>query len=361
MSLEATLTPLYNPWLRAVTGGPIPAETKATCDNCAMLPSAGSPSDATYFHPGTKCCAYQPHLPNFLAGRILSDLDASMSAGREELERRIAKKVGVSPRWAGPGNLFGLLYRSVPNAFGRAPALRCHFLTPTGGCGIWRHRPAVCATWHCKYVRGETGFRFWKLVDKLLQTIEQEISLWCLAELKTGLTAIDEIVSSTAPDVSELGGEFDAAQYRRLWGDWAGREIEFYRACAQLVDPLTWEQVQQLCGPRVRILASMVNDAYSHLESQAIPERLRLGKLNFSNVEEHGYRVVSYSQYDPLLMPLSLVRVLHYFDGRPTEDALESIFGKERIRVEVGLVRRMVDFGVLQACDLENKSLPVLG
>jgi hypothetical protein len=360
MTSQATLTPLYEPWLRAVTGGPIPAETKATCDSCAMLPSGESSPGATYFHPVTKCCAYQPHLPNFLAGRILSDFDTSMTAGREELEQRITRKVGVSPRWAGPGNLFGLLYRNVPNVFGRAPALRCHFLSPTGGCGIWRHRPGVCATWFCKYVRGETGFRFWKLVDKLLQTIEHEISLWCLAELKAGLTAVDETVPHTAPDVSELGGEIDPAQYRRLWGDWTGRESEFYRACAHLVDLLTWEQVQQLCGPRVRILAGMVRDAYSHLESEAIPERLRLGRLNFTGVEDHGFRVVSYSQYDPLLMPQSLVRVLHYFDGRPTEAALESILGKEGIRIDVGLVRRMVDFGVLQACDLEDKALPVL-
>jgi hypothetical protein len=325
-----------------------------------MLPSPGSPADATYFHPDLKCCAYQPHLPNFLAGRILSDLDGSITTGREELERRIARKVGVSPRWAGPGNLFGLMYRNVPNVFGRAPALRCHFLSPAGACGIWKHRPAVCVTWHCKYVRGETGLRFWKLADKLLQTIEHELSLWCLAELNPGLTPLDEIIPSNAPEVAELGAEIDPAVYRRLWGDWAGREIEFYQACARLVDNLSWEEVQSLCGPRVRILAGLVRDAYSHLLSQAIPERLRLGKLNFTNVEEQGFRIVSYSQYDPLLMPQKLVRVLQYFDGRPTEDALETILRKEGLRIDIGLVRRMVDFGVLQSCDLENKALPVI-
>jgi hypothetical protein len=126
------------------------------------------------------------------------------------------------------------------------------------------------------------------------------------------------------------------------------------------VDNFTWEEVQSLCGPRVRILAGLVRDAYSNLLSQAIPERLRLGKLNFTNVEAEGFRVVSYSQYDPLLMPQKLVRVLHYFDGRPTEYALEAILGKEGIRLDIGLVRRMVDFGVLQSCDIENNPLPVL-
>lgn len=360
MAPEANLPSLYNPWLHAITSGPIPAETKATCDNCAMLPSRGSHPDASYFHPVTKCCAYQPHLPNFLAGRILSDSDTSMAAGRSELERRIANKIGVSPRWAGPGNLFGLLYKNVPNVFGRAPALRCQFLSPTGGCGIWNHRPAVCATWYCKYVRGETGFRFWKLTDKLFQTIEHDLSLWCLAELKVDFSEIDEIALRSAPDVSELGGDLDVAQYRRQWGSWIDREAEFYRTCGDLVDHLSWDQVQELCGPRVRILVEMVRDAYAHLESDAIPERLWLGRLNFANIEDGGYRIISYSQYDPLLMPLRLARVLHYFDGRATADALEAILTNEGIRIDLGLVRRMVDFGVLKSPGAEDKTLSVL-
>ena len=56
---EAALPPLYAPWLREVTGGPIPGETKATCDHCVMLPSPGSAPQAVYFHPATKCCAYR--------------------------------------------------------------------------------------------------------------------------------------------------------------------------------------------------------------------------------------------------------------------------------------------------------------
>ena len=170
MTSEASLPPLYAPWLRAVTGGSIPAETKATCDNCAMLPSPGSPPDATYFHPVSRCCTFQPHLPNYLAGRLLSDDEPSMSAGRAELEARIGRRVAVTPRWAGPGSVFGLLYRSTPGAFRRAAALKCQFLTPTGGCGIWKHRPAVCATWFCKFVRGNVGSRFWKLADRLMQS-----------------------------------------------------------------------------------------------------------------------------------------------------------------------------------------------
>jgi hypothetical protein len=360
MTPEATLPLLYAPWLRAITGGPIPAETQATCDHCVMLPSSGSAPDATYFHPVTKCCAFQPHLPNFLAGRLLSDVDASMSAGRIELEERIARRVAVTPRWAGPGSVFGLLYRSVPQVFGRAPALRCQFLTSTGGCGIWKHRPGVCATWFCKHVRGNVGSRFWRLADKLLQSVEHDLSFWCLAELRVGSAEADELAPRTSPDVSEVGGEIDWAHYRKLWGEWAGREIDFYRACGRLVEPLSWDQVEQICGPRVRILAGLLRDAYASLGSEVIPERLRLGQITFSAIEGNAYRVVSYSHYDPVLMPERLARVLRYFDGRPTEEALEAILTQESIRLDLSLVRRMVDFGILLPCSFENSALPIL-
>src|SRR5579872_4275459 len=79
---EATLPALFAPWLRAVAGGTIAGETKATCDHCAMLPTAESVPGPAFFHPATKCCAYQPSLPNFLAGAILSDEDPRVAEGR---------------------------------------------------------------------------------------------------------------------------------------------------------------------------------------------------------------------------------------------------------------------------------------
>jgi hypothetical protein len=109
----------------------------------------------------------------------------------------------------------------------------------------------------------------------------------------------------------------------------------------------------------VRILAGLLCDAYLHLASEAIPERLQLCEFRISGLEGDGYRVVAYSPYDPLIMPEPLARTLHYFDGRFTEDALEAIFKEQGVQVDLSLVRRMVDFGLLQACADKNV-LPVL-
>jgi hypothetical protein len=126
---EAALPPLYQSWLRTITAGPIPAETRATCDHCVMLPQSENPPASDYFHSSIKCCSYQPRLPNFLAGRILSDSDPSLAAGRQELEQPISKKVAVTPLWAGPAARHQFVYLNAPNASERAAELRCHFLT----------------------------------------------------------------------------------------------------------------------------------------------------------------------------------------------------------------------------------------
>jgi hypothetical protein len=360
MMAEASLPLLYGPWLRDVAGGAIPKETIATCDRCVMLKPSEGAEDATYFHPAVKCCTFQPNIPNFLAGRILSDADPSIAGGRAALEQRIARRVAVTPSHVGAGAVFGLLYKSTPNAFGRAPALRCSYLTPEGGCGVWKYRPGVCATWFCKHVRGQTGRRFWQLADKLLREVELELALHCLAEMKVGSAEVGDVTARPGPDVSELDGEIDWAAYRRLWGEWAGRETDFYRACARLVEGLAWEDVVEACGPRVRILADLVRDARAHLASEAIPERLRVRDFKVDGFEKGRYRVTTYSEFDPVLLSDRLTRVLRYFDGRPTDDALAAIFEEEGVRLAPSLLRRMVDFGILGAAG-DKRALPVVG
>jgi hypothetical protein len=359
---EAALPPLYGKWLREVTGGAIPEESKATCEQCAMLPSPGSPADAAYFHAGTKCCAFRPDLPNYLAGRILSDDGPGLEAGRSVLESRIRSRVSVKPDAVGAGAIFPLLYQNTPNVFGRAPALRCYYLGESGGCGIWNHRPSVCATWFCKHVRGLAGFHFWRLAHKLLTSVEQDLELWCMAELKAGLEEVAEAMPTKVqpPDVSELEGEIDWVRYRKLWGRWAGREAQFYRECAKLVDKLSWADVEGICGPRVRILAGLLRDTYIHLQSSALPERLRLGQVNVTGTQKSSYRIVSYSSYDPLILPEALARSLQYFDGRPTEEALQAILTEQKLRIPPELVRKMVDFGMLVAHD-PSAAFPILG
>ena len=95
----AEFPPLYSRWLAELLPGPIPRETRATCNDCAMCAPDGHQDGAEkeYFDPAIKCCTYVPEIHNFLAGGVLSDDDPSAQPGRATVEKRIRTGVAVTP------------------------------------------------------------------------------------------------------------------------------------------------------------------------------------------------------------------------------------------------------------------------
>ncbi len=75
----STLPPLYAGWIDDLLGGPLPHESEATCEDCAMRPSGPAAAGALVFAAETKCCTYVPEVPNFLVGRILDDPDPAFA------------------------------------------------------------------------------------------------------------------------------------------------------------------------------------------------------------------------------------------------------------------------------------------
>ena len=82
-----------------MVAGPVPEEKLATCDSCVMCRPAVStgPARVAYFDDTTKCCTFQPKLPNFLVGAMLEDESAAFAPGRASIEKRIDEREGVTP------------------------------------------------------------------------------------------------------------------------------------------------------------------------------------------------------------------------------------------------------------------------
>ncbi|HEY9285392.1 MAG TPA: hypothetical protein VIP46_18210 [Pyrinomonadaceae bacterium] len=358
------LPPLYAAWVdELLAGGHVPHESDATCDDCAMCAGEGREPQGggTFFNPQTKCCAYVPELPNYLVGRALEDADsAPAGAGRETVGARLRAGVGVTPLGLGQPPLFAVLYgRSPATLFGQSRALRCpHYLADGGGrCGVWEHRPSVCATWHCKYVRGATGQNFWQALHRLLSEVERDLARWCVYELDPGGAALRLLFPARdeggkgAVDPHALDGAPDPERQSAIWGDWAGREADYYRACARLVESLTWAGVLARCGPSVRIHARLASAAYRQLMSAELPAALRVGPFHSVRLDADAQIVTSYNVYDPIALSAPLVGVLHYFDGRPTERGRADIAAERGITIDEALVRKLVDFKVLVPCE----------
>ena len=355
----AVLPPLYAGWMDELFRASIPLETRATCDDCAMCaPEGETAADANtfYFSPRTKCCTYQPSLPNYLVGRVLEDQDFAFSAGRATVERRIDNGIGVTPLGLDHAATYLLLYEHSPGGFGRAESMRCpHYLEEGGGrCGIWRHRNSVCATWFCKYERGALGMVFWDRTRELLIAVERDLAAWCVRESDLEAEALDALFSvRRKPNEQELisaddlDGRADPGRARKLWGKWLGREREFYRECAPRVNSLTWEDVLAISGPHVAIRARLARQAFEALRSEKLPERLRVGNFEVIQTSREGVRVAAYSGADPLDLAPDVLKVLPYFDSSSTAETLRTIERDLGLQVEEDLVRRLADFQIL--------------
>ena len=316
--------------------------------------------DQTFFDSTTRCCTYLPDLPNFLVGPILADADPHLAPGRRSVEARLAQMLAVTPLGLGRPATYVLLYNNSRDGFGASHALRCPHHLDDGSCGIWAHRMSVCATWFCKYSRGAVGLRFWQALQVLLRGVEQDLAKWCLLRQRLDTRALEHLFpppdpcsSSRTLDRYQLDGRVDSEQYAAIWGEWAGREREFFEECGRHVKRLGWEEVLAICGPDVQVSAQLVRDAFDALLSREVPARVRTGDFHVHLCTPQSALVVSYNGYDPLCLPCSLLEVLPYFDGRPVGEVLRKIAREKKLRLDRDLILKLVDFSILVPVPLQ--------
>jgi hypothetical protein len=150
-------------------------------------------------------------------------------------------------------------------------------------------------------------------------------------------------------DVEE---QVDHEKQRRVWANWHGREREFYLACGKLVASLSWTDVLAICGSEVQVRSRLTQKTYRTLIAAEVPERLKVGAFS---VLQAGRDV--YNLYHPAIgldafhLSERVMRLLPYFDGRPTTEIVSEIVDKEGLRFTDDLLRRLVDFKILEGVE----------
>ena len=342
------LPPLYTAWIANVIEGPLPTETKATCSNCVMCQPANKmdgPNNIT-FNPATKCCTWLPELPNFLVGRILSDDSPDMREGRISVEERLRKGAAVSPLGFAQDTVFKLAREEERGYFGRNSALRCpHYIEEGGRCGIWKHRYSVCSTWFCKHERGAAGRKFWNVIKHLLCIVENNLAAWCAYQLDVKTEMLANLLTQPR---SLLGDDYIAPKfYRAVWGKWAGHEQDFFKECASLVNPLSWDEICAICGSQIAIFIRFAQETYASLQSKTIPPLLQVLPYREIKVEQDYSQVITYNRYDPVRLSNDLKSALQYFDGRPLDAVQQAIKTERNTVLNENLVHKLIDFRLL--------------
>jgi hypothetical protein len=192
---------------------------------------------------------------------------------------------------------------------------------------------------------------FWAAMRELLHGIERDLARWCVL----GLVHDDRVLAALAVadqaqgrlDAHALDGLRDPDVHRELWGEWAGREREFFVEAGRLVDPLHWNDVLEICGPAVRVQVAAVRSAHRQLVDRRIPTILRVGRYEVVGGSPDGSTLRTYSDFDPLHVPQRLVEALPLFDGRRTADACEVIARERGVVLTSTQLRQFIDFRIL--------------
>lgn len=368
---NAILPSLHGRWAVEFLGGQIPGETKADCQQCPLLVAPPTHDhdinghDIIWkFHPRTKCCSYYPKLSNYQVGNILNETDYDAAPARSIVASRVQAQFAATPTSLNVPPAYALLYSKSPYN-GTAFSLRCPYYMEDlmgGACGIYQYRETVCSTWFCKYDRGQVGASFWReSLRPFFKELEHTLSYWCLTQLTLPEENLKRVLAADAVDHSQnlftaemLDGQVDPEEHYALWGPWSGREAEFYSECGRLVSALSAQEVLAIGGPAAELRLRLVRKAYRELLSSDMPHGvLRTGHYKTQLIGDGTAQLVSYdpNTYDPLILPIEALKLLSYFEGRTLDDALNAISEDAHIEMDLTLVRKLLDFKILEQID----------
>ena len=130
-------------------------------------------------------------------------------------------------------------------------------------------------------------------------------------------------------------------------GTWAGKEREFYEACADRIEGFSWADIARISGPRVAAFAKLTQDVYAQLARTEPEPALRCGSLRLVSLHDNVARLSTYNDYDPVDIPAPLLNLLQHFHGQPTSEAIADISKLAGVSVAPELVLKLTDFGLL--------------
>jgi len=323
------LPPLYRRWVGQILNQDVYSEPRTTCDNCPMCKNVYPPAQQdSRFNVDTKCCTYQPVIPNYLIGGLLTDHDPSLNEVKEEFLTRLSN-YNITPLGIAPTYSTWFFFNLRP--FGKHKELLCPFyLEHSGGlCGIWKYRNATCSTYFCKHERGAVAWRFWRKLEDTLFAAEKKIALDCAINLKV-------IIPENAADIRE-----------RTWGNWTFREAEFYINCWNMVHPLRWEEIMRIGGAELESLVEELKIRFNDFQLKELPEILKKGKFRSEQVTEDSTRVWSYSSANSIDLPTNIVQALECFDGRPNSEVLNQLKSEKGITIDDDMLQTLSDYEIL--------------
>jgi len=313
---------VYHGFLPPLFQKTVPRETAATCDDCAMWADNRDDSATIVFSRETKCCTHFPEIPNYLAGALLASEIPAMDEGRKRMRALIASGTSARPHGIVRTAKWNALIRLSRESFGRSRALRCPLYNhENGSCSIRPFWDAVCSSWFCKYTAGYYGREFWLAFRAYFTYVQNTLVSHALFVLGYNPSVIlEEHGKKNTIPLDDMDDQpLESTVYRKLWGEWAGREGELYREAYSVTAALSPDEFERIAGVTERLLRERMEEARRNLVGPVMPDCLKRNPdIRITGAEEDDLIVSAYSPFDPVKLSRRLVRILDYFDGKRT-------------------------------------------
>tara|TARA_A100000171_G_C2136961_1_gene151067 strand:+ start:1817 stop:2899 length:1083 start_codon:yes stop_codon:yes gene_type:complete len=351
ISIFTDLPEIYKRFLPNFFNSGIPTESLATCNNCAMVCSDSKKEVEKLalkpFQPDKKCCTYHPSLPNYLVGGAL--LGASPE-GKKRLISAINKKTGITPYGILTPSIYNVLYSNQSGGFGNSETLLCpYYLKETGFCGIWKYRESVCSTYFCKTLAGEKGRRFWMSLKGYLTHIEQSLAQHIIVQAGLDYFLKGNPVfknQKSTLTLEELDG-MPPKDYEKMWGEWNGREDEFFIQSFEQISELSKSKFKEITGIRETVM--LKNLQLEHLDMLSVPDNLSVHE-DWKPKNDEQSKKINYNAID-IQFELPSV-VLNSFDGkRSISEAKKILEENYEIEVEDSMILSLYHYGILKEQD----------
>lgn len=226
-------------------------ETKANCANCSMARENRGPRAKITYKIDLKCCTFDPWVPNFAVGNILSDRNLSASV-KEAILGKIDDIEQCSPLGLRPSTQFQRRFlRKDEMEFGNRKDWLCPFYNrEQQNCGIWQHRGNVCVSFYCKSNAGQTGLRFWEELGDYLHLLELSLMEECLVQLDFSPRQMSDLLPLIDRQThlqSKALPKITPQQSKIFWNGYSD-PTEFFIKCAKIVKALKPKQVAEILG-----------------------------------------------------------------------------------------------------------------
>ena len=223
-----------------------PRERRATCDDCYMV-ALGE------YAVNCQCCTYYPQISNYMVGLALKDPRSRGAMLREIVAGNALPRELVNA----PGRFRQSIAMDAQDRFGREHDAICPFFDArTTHCHIYPYRNSVCSTFTCVHDHGASGKHYWERLQQLVGHAELAVAQWALDEIGFGhdryVDGLDALADriDTCTDPRTMAWTEDVR--RAMWGDYLGREAEFFLRCADLVLEHRDELYTIACDTRLR-------------------------------------------------------------------------------------------------------------